>query len=706
MEKAHTPWLRRPEVWLAIALVLIIAGSFLAGMFHSSMYSVNISEIEFETERGKLNGLLYMPKGAGADDPRPVIVTTHGYLNTKEMQDAPAIEMSRRGYIVLALDMYDHGDSRWYADIPTGGQFSTFWVYSQFDAANYMAAQPYTLKDENGNAYLAASGHSMGGFSTVVAMYMDEMASLERGTRNIHAGLPVGADFLYAQSIAPMDQLLAAFGSRTVGFIAAHYDEFFFNKSDDEKTDAEKAVSGTVVYKDFAATAVGMRFLGTETAGAAGEAGTYYPVESGDLMIDDTVVRASETGEHVIFTPNETHPWNHFSTASTGSMIGFYQHVFAGVAPASMTNQSLASSSQIWMWKEFFNCVAMIGFFLLIVPLAMLLLRLPFLRGALTMQRPEITPAKTGLQKAAVWLGLAAGTLIPAIFFHAFMDKTGTLTVLGIIAAVIAVCGVVLALMGRSGEGLAGESRRRGGVWVAILSGVLALVLLLAKSIVPLGPVFNEPTVNQVVYWAIISGLLTALITVAVYYFQKRPAGTAFAAYGIARGATPILASLVTALLTVMLGYAVLYIMQAIFGVDFRLWTLAVRTFQIEHVWTALRYMPLFFVYYFANTVAIGANTRGRRAGYLLAICMNILGLALWLGLQYGLLFARGVSMLPTQALNGILLFALVPCLAVAAVFAKKLTERTNNVWLGAFINTILFTMITCANTAMFWNLV
>ena len=67
---------------LAIALVLILTGSFLASMLHTSFFQVKISEIEFDTERGTLNGLLYMPKGAGEDDPRPVIVTTHGYLNT------------------------------------------------------------------------------------------------------------------------------------------------------------------------------------------------------------------------------------------------------------------------------------------------------------------------------------------------------------------------------------------------------------------------------------------------------------------------------------------------------------------------------------------------------------------------------------------------------------------------------------------------
>ncbi|KAA2294849.1 hypothetical protein FY526_28685, partial [Clostridioides difficile] len=138
--------------------------------FNSSFYSVKVKEIKFQADHGTLSGLLYMPKGAGADDKRPVIITTHGYLNTKEMQDAPAIEMSRRGYIVLALDMYDHGDSRWSADIPVKDLFGTFWIYSQFDAAKYIYEQDFTKKDEKGNAYVAVSGHSMGGFSTLLSM--------------------------------------------------------------------------------------------------------------------------------------------------------------------------------------------------------------------------------------------------------------------------------------------------------------------------------------------------------------------------------------------------------------------------------------------------------------------------------------------------------------------------------------------------------
>lgn len=118
----------RTVVVLAIAVALMLLGSIFAQMFNTSFYKVKVSRISFDTDSGTLSGLLYMPKGVDASNPHPTIVTTHGYLNSAEMQDETAIEMSRRGYVVLALDMYDHGHSHGNAD-NTGGFFN-FWPTS------------------------------------------------------------------------------------------------------------------------------------------------------------------------------------------------------------------------------------------------------------------------------------------------------------------------------------------------------------------------------------------------------------------------------------------------------------------------------------------------------------------------------------------------------------------------------------------------
>ena len=102
---------KRALIAVCIGLALILIGSILASVFYAGAAGTNITRISFDAVNGKLNGLLYMPKGAGADDPRPTIIVTHGYLNSAEMQDTNAIELSRRGYVVLALDQYDHSHS-------------------------------------------------------------------------------------------------------------------------------------------------------------------------------------------------------------------------------------------------------------------------------------------------------------------------------------------------------------------------------------------------------------------------------------------------------------------------------------------------------------------------------------------------------------------------------------------------------------------
>lgn len=703
---------KKPQGMLVAALLLILIGSFLAGLFHTSLYSVKVDRIEFETEHGTLSALLYMPKGAGADDPRPVIVTTHGYLNTKEMQDAPAIEMSRRGYIVLALDMYDHGDSRWAGDIPVGGHFGTFWIHAQFDAAKYIYEQPYTKKDDAGNAYVSVSGHSMGGFSSFIALYMDEMASLQNGYRMIHTGISVGSDFSYAAAVAPQDQFQAAFGSRTVGMIAAHYDEFFFNKSDAEKTPTERAITGTVTYKDFPATNSGKAFLGLDPEGASGEEGRFYTVDSGELMANDQVVRASQQGERIIYTPNEIHPWNHFSRTTTAHLIDFYTEAFAGVTSPNQTRANLSSGNQIWWLKEAFNFVSLIGFFVFTLSLIRVLITLPFFKNAIVSQPGVVSAGKTRNEKIISWVIIIVATLLPAIFFPALFNKNaagmrpllyGTYAV-----AVLSIIWLLYAFYKRSEnqEGKVASIWRKCGV-IALYALLLVIWIVRAESFVPLGRAFNQPTTNQIAYWAVASGLIAALINVIVYYLDRKQKGTAFGNYGIVLKPMVILSSLAAAVVTVVAGYIVLWVMQAIFGVDFRVWTLAVRTFKVEHFLTALRYLPFFLVFYLINVIVVNVNTRGlKKGGYLAAIALNVGGLVLWLLNHYGRLFATGVAAHPTETLNGILLFALVPILGIAAVYARKLFEETGNVWLAAFLNTILFTMITVANTAMFWNFV
>ncbi len=159
---------------------------------------VDVSRIYFDTPRGELSGLLYKPDGADKEA-RPTLVTTHGYLNSAEMQDAQAIEMSKRGYVVLALDQYDHGHSTGTMEKPI--PFFSFWPQAIYDAVQYMYEQDYVLKDENGNGIIAVSGHSMGGFSSTHAVMLDEKDFQKTGIRKIYSSLTMGSDYQWVKTL-------------------------------------------------------------------------------------------------------------------------------------------------------------------------------------------------------------------------------------------------------------------------------------------------------------------------------------------------------------------------------------------------------------------------------------------------------------------------------------------------------------------------
>ena len=760
---------KKPTWLLALAMVLVLVGSLFAQMFNTSFYQVKVSEITLETEQnnGKLVGLLYMPKTCSNDNPCPLIISTHGYLNSKEMQDAPAIELSRRGYIVLALDMYDHGDSTW--DTPAT---FTFWQTALWDAAKVMYEKDYVLKAADGDGMIAVSGHSMGGFSSHLAVYWDEVNYQEMvaaGDANAHRkiaiNLAAGADFKRMEMpddrtpaemrvIKSHEEVLAMYADRTSGTIAAHFDEFFFLDNTGEIVDEDGNPTGgynfpanTVVYKDWVETKTGKYYLGNGTNLTADEeyaAGVFY-----DVKLDDAgnYVADGETyvGQRVIYTPYQTHPQNHFSTESTSYMIEFYDEAFKyqmGLhADLDFNALELGDAKgQIWWIKEAFEFVAMIGLFLAIIPAITLLLKVPFFGKVVTndgevveveeTKEEETKEVEAETEKVAVQpakkksrVGLVVASLlislIPAYYFPTLITKGSGLSMFADLAEdimyivalfVIAAWLIVVGVRMFKGEEEANNARAI--AWkttkACMLVGFVALVLrylsVEAASVLKEGYWWNAPTTNSIGYWALFSAVITLLATIIIHYTVSKREGATVKSYGVKASFKQVMIALLMAVIVVAGVYVVVFLVDLIFRTDFRLWVYAVKSFGLQHFVAFLKYTPVFFIYYFINGISVVTNTKDYKGwkGYLYAIALNIGGLVLFLAYHYGKLFLTGTAAYPTLALQPILLYGLIPSLALAAVFAKKLYEKTNNVWLGAFLNSMLFTLITVANTTLY----
>ena len=672
-----------PIRMLIVSVAIVLVFSFLACLFNTGMFSVSVSRISFDTANGQLSGLLYLPKGASKDAPRPAVIVTHGYLNSAEMQDANAIELSRRGYVVLALDMYDHGHSNINEEAYGGSTaffslWSPFWVNSMYDAVQYMYDQPYVLKDEAGNGIIGITGHSMGGFSSTVAVAKDEADFAASGIRKVYANLTEGSDFSYSGFVGVTAEAFnAAGGGRFLGKVAAQYDEFFFNAPDDP--------AGTVRKKDYVSTPDGLTFLQQEKA----EANTWYDTSDG--------------GKRIVYEPAQTHPWNHFSKTTTANAIEFYTTAFAAYPDGI---RQLGADSQIWQLKEASECAALVGFILFILAIAKTLLALPFFSNANT---GALAPQKSA-SGGKRWIGVVItiiAILLPAILFETLYgwDTAGTgMQIVFWCAAALGAAGFVFGVIQFTKEKRKGYLI--GGIFALAAGGALAA---LAKiSLYADAGVWTAPVVNDVAKWTVGCTFISLFIMSLVYLTLKARDGATLRDYGVTFKPMAILAGLFTGVVTVAAAYALLWIIDLVFKTDFRIWTFAFKTFDANICPAILRYLPTFLAFYMVSTASICINTNTERLqgwkGYLLAMGLNAGGIFLWLIRQYGTLFATGAAAHPGAALSGIVLVAMVPTLAIAACISRYLYKRTGNIWTAAFTNGLLMTIMTVANTTVFFK--
>jgi hypothetical protein len=164
-----------------------------------------------------------------------------------------------------------------------------------------------------------------------------------------------------------------------------------------------------------------------------------------------------------------------------------------------------------------------------------------------------------------------------------------------------------------------------------------------------------------------------------------------------------IAAGVCTGLLTVVIAYAVLFLVDALLLVDFRIWTFAAKTFGADILPAVCRYLPTFLLFYIISSASITVNTNTEKLqgwkGYAVAIVLNAGGPIIWLAIQYISLFSTGVAHWDSDALSGIMMVAMVPTLSIAAIVSRFLYKRTGNIWAPAVLNAVLMTTMTVANT-------
>lgn len=373
---------KQAKIWLCIGIALMLLCSIVVSSVQTNGGKVDMKELTIETDKGYyMSAYLMIPEGATAENPAPAVVTSHGYLNNKEMQDANYVELARRGFVVLAIDQPCHGDSQVMAVRNADGVYQGVLALSRMPFVDV--------------SRIGITGHSMGGGSCNSAVAEDNA----NGTNLISAVLLNCADATYKDADGNFANV---YGSRDVAILAAQYDEFFHKYTD------AGGVAREAPYFLQGINSQSFLNFGVDPTGL--EARTAYTVYTETIDGEEAV--------RVIYNPDIIHPWSHFSAKSTSSVIEFFNMTLDAPNP-------LPVNDQVWQWKEAFNFVGLLGFVVFICAFAILMVYTPAF-ASLRAAEP-VQPAKVadGKGKLWFWLSLAAGALFSMLIYR-WILKTGT----------------------------------------------------------------------------------------------------------------------------------------------------------------------------------------------------------------------------------------------------------------------------------------
>lgn len=310
---------------------------------NNETYGKDIQVTFTENKTAQFSFMTLIPKSASESNPVPGVVVIHGGSNTKEMQMNNYIELARRGYVVVAMDMAGHGYSSQAVDEATHGTLGSE------AAVEYIMSLGCVDKEKVG-----VTGHSTGGNSSCFAV---DALNTPESTQRIR-GLVAQCGTMGASKMRPdsCENLIATIG-------VSYYDEFdtvYFDSPNILSNDAGKAMI-TRVYEGLEGNVIDGQWYSPE--------GPVDAPSNGEAIAVDTAVR--------MVNPKITHPMFHFTKTGTGIVInGMYSAL--GTPSGS---KYIPESKQIWPVMVAFEFLGLIGFFMLVFPLVDILIETPLFSG-------------------------------------------------------------------------------------------------------------------------------------------------------------------------------------------------------------------------------------------------------------------------------------------------------------------------------------
>jgi dienelactone hydrolase len=395
---------RSPLRSLALALSLVVLGSAGAHFFKTGGGTIEVTGLKLPTENGQwITADLFRPRTATQQNPAPAVVVCPGFERSKETLDSYAIELARRGIVVITIDPYNQGASsstmqRQSASVEGYGVIPM--VESIYDTPNLnyidkrrIGATGYSA---GGNAVLQSAAH----FGGRLSKRKGKKASPPPSEEAPEAAKPrpaakLAAVFAGGYILTLTGEVLAPIRSN-VGIDYAFRDEGAFrnarkNADMSHAPEALGLVNG-VLPKEQAVTEV--------------VSGRAYGDPANRTL-------------RIVYNTRNIHPLLPYDPRSIAHMVDFFTAVF-DLHPA------IPSTDQRWYFKEGFTLIALIGAFLFLVPFTAFLLQIPLFRSLAVPQPPPL-PAPRGKGRVIFWTTFAFSALVACLSFVPLVRATSFL---------------------------------------------------------------------------------------------------------------------------------------------------------------------------------------------------------------------------------------------------------------------------------------
>jgi pimeloyl-ACP methyl ester carboxylesterase len=311
--------IKKHRIVLVIALGLIICGSLLGGWIQRGAGKAIIKNVRYTGPNAFVySARLYVPKGVTNKNPAPGAFVIHGGDAQNEIMGNVAVELTRRGIVVLSIDQPGAG----YSDPPS---FSM--GMGGADGLRYLRSLDIVDTKNIGLVGMSMGGDALG---SAVKAFPDGYKAV--ACLDSKVGLGPGKEI-----DIPVHNVMVTWG------LLEEHTPFFWR---------------VPFPKDMPDSKVLKSFLGVTERVQPGK--LYGSIEDG-------------TAGMLRFT-QDTHLTNMDSNEAIGNVIEWFQMTLKGV-------KEIPASNQIWVWKVVGTFAAFIGLMLFLFPVGALLLETNYFKS-------------------------------------------------------------------------------------------------------------------------------------------------------------------------------------------------------------------------------------------------------------------------------------------------------------------------------------